>query len=158
MEETHWEDGTDRHLVEGPRREERMVGTAQTDTSHETVPCTCAFQLTKFVMIQTHNFNFFLVIFRGVYLFKGKAGDTPTDHKFYRNLYPQIIEDIEVRLGLPLIDPILTLLNTLTIMSIYNPFCQYLEWKSHCFELSFSTNKSVEIVYIVAYFCPLLAR
>lgn len=30
-----------------------------------------------------------------VYLFKGKAGDTPTDHKFYRNLYPQIIEDIE---------------------------------------------------------------
>lgn len=29
-------------------------------------------------------------------MFKGKGGDTPTDHKFYRNLYPQIIEDIEV--------------------------------------------------------------
>lgn len=33
-----------------------------------------------------------------MYLFKGKAGDTPTDHKFYRNLYPQIIEDIEVNI------------------------------------------------------------
>ena len=48
-----------------------------------------------------HLISIFLVIFRGVYLFKGKAGDTPTDHKFYRNLYPQIIEDIEVRLDLP---------------------------------------------------------
>lgn len=37
-------------------------------------------------------------VFRAVYLFKGKAGDTPTDHKFYRNLYPQIIEDIEVNI------------------------------------------------------------
>lgn len=43
-------------------------------------------------------FNQYFCCYRAVYLFKGKAGDTPTDHKFYRNLYPQIIEDIEVNI------------------------------------------------------------
>lgn len=43
-------------------------------------------------------FHPYFCCYRAVYLFKGKAGDTPTDHKFYRNLYPQIIEDIEVNI------------------------------------------------------------
>lgn len=43
-------------------------------------------------------FHQYFCCYRAVYLFKGKAGDTPTDHKFYRNLYPQIIEDIEVNI------------------------------------------------------------
>lgn len=30
-----------------------------------------------------------------LYLFKPKPGEPPKDHKFYRNLYPQIISDIE---------------------------------------------------------------
>ena len=34
--------------------------------------------------------------FRGQYLFKPRPGETPKDHKFYRSLYPQIIQDIEV--------------------------------------------------------------
>ncbi|KAL3864267.1 hypothetical protein ACJMK2_005966 [Sinanodonta woodiana] len=31
----------------------------------------------------------------GQYLFKPKLGEPPKDHKFYRDLYPQIIQDIE---------------------------------------------------------------
>ncbi|KAK3095362.1 hypothetical protein FSP39_013764 [Pinctada imbricata] len=31
----------------------------------------------------------------GIYLFKPKHGEIPKDHKFYRNLYPQIIQDID---------------------------------------------------------------
>ncbi|KAJ8317015.1 hypothetical protein KUTeg_004919 [Tegillarca granosa] len=31
-----------------------------------------------------------------LYLFKPKPGEPPKDHKFYRNLYPQIISDIEI--------------------------------------------------------------
>ena len=36
--------------------------------------------------------------YRGTYLFKPRPGEQPKDHKFYRSLYPQIIQDIEVRL------------------------------------------------------------
>lgn len=31
-----------------------------------------------------------------MYLFKPRPGEQPKDHKFYRSLYPQIIQDIEV--------------------------------------------------------------
>ncbi|XP_052771776.1 F-box/WD repeat-containing protein 1A-like isoform X2 [Mya arenaria] len=31
----------------------------------------------------------------GVHLFKPRPGETPKDHKFYRTLYPQIIQDID---------------------------------------------------------------
>lgn len=36
------------------------------------------------------------LFFRDQYLFKQRHGETPKDHKFYRLLYPQIIQDIEV--------------------------------------------------------------
>ncbi len=33
---------------------------------------------------------------RGQHLFKPKPGEVPKDNKFYRRLYPQIIQDIDV--------------------------------------------------------------
>ena len=38
-----------------------------------------------------------MLLCRDQYLFKQRHGEAPKDHKFYRILYPQIIQDIEVR-------------------------------------------------------------
>ncbi len=44
----------------------------------------------------TNKYLMYFVYFRGQYLFKPKPGETPKDNKFYRRLYPQIIQDIDV--------------------------------------------------------------
>jgi hypothetical protein len=52
-------------------------------------------------------YNFYCV-FRIQFLFKPKSGEQLKDHKFYRNLYPQIIEDIDVSIIYCLINVFLT--------------------------------------------------
>jgi hypothetical protein len=52
-------------------------------------------------------YNFYCV-FRIQFLFKPKSGEQLKDHKFYRILYPQIIEDIDVSIIYCLINVFLT--------------------------------------------------